>query len=211
MTEPPRRPLALDQAKSCASMCDSRYKRTTLAHLTGRFDWLVAKPLAVEELCFRPDAANRVYRPVYLFAQRRAPGNLSNRRLDTAEFVLWEQRTSSMNPHRPVTSPQADQSSTRHDGESSHEAGLPDEHELAWDIVEFARSRLSISELNAVFMRITSDDCVDAIDVALTALEREKAPLPDDLARRLNRWVSAYAGHPSYRRLRSLGRGHPTG
>ncbi|WP_157680401.1 hypothetical protein [Mycobacterium dioxanotrophicus] len=115
-----------------------------------------------------------------------------------------------MDPHRPIIAPQADESCTHHDGGGSHEAGPHGERELAWDIVEFTRSRLSIAELNAVFVRITCDDCIDAIDVALTALEREKAALPDDLARRLSRWVSAYEGHPSYRRLRRLGGGHPT-
>ena len=78
------------------------------------------------------------------------------------------------------------------------------ERDLAWDLVEQARSCLSIAELNTVFIRLGAAEYWIAIEIVLTAAARTRETLPQELIAGLTAWLDVYHGNPDHPGLRSL-------
>ena len=76
--------------------------------------------------------------------------------------------------------------------------------ELAWDVVEFGRERLTVGELNAVFIQLGTGEYESAIEAILKRLALNRLVLPTDLHRRLTDWLSAFQDSPLHARLSSL-------
>ena len=79
--------------------------------------------------------------------------------------------------------------------------GPPDE-DVAWALVEEARTYLTISELNSVFVRLGVGDFPAAIETMLRAVVSSKASLSSVLVARLGHWTDRYAGNSAEPRLR---------
>jgi hypothetical protein len=80
----------------------------------------------------------------------------------------------------------------------------PSEGDLAWDLLEQARSCLTIAELNTVFVRLGVADYWVAIEFVLRAVGRKGERLPPELVAGLAAWLDAYDGHPDQPRLWNL-------
>ena len=79
--------------------------------------------------------------------------------------------------------------------------GPPDE-DVAWALVEEARTYLTISELNSVFVRLGVGDFPAAIETMVRAVASSKASLSSVLVARLGHWTDRYAGNSAEPRLR---------
>lgn len=73
--------------------------------------------------------------------------------------------------------------------------------ELAWDVVDFGRERLTVGELNAVFIQLGTGEYESAIEAILRRLALDGLALPTDLHRRVTDWLSAFQDSPSHARL----------
>jgi hypothetical protein len=80
----------------------------------------------------------------------------------------------------------------------------PNEGDLAWDLVEQARSRLTVAELNTVFVRLGVADYWTAIEIVLRAVGRTGEGLAPELVTRVAAWLEVYDGHPDQPRLWNL-------
>jgi hypothetical protein len=78
------------------------------------------------------------------------------------------------------------------------------EADLAWELLEQHRSRLTIAELNTTFVKLGVGECGEAIELVLKAVAREGDVVSRELVERLTTWVDGYGGHPHGRRLRGL-------
>jgi hypothetical protein len=80
----------------------------------------------------------------------------------------------------------------------------PNEGDLAWDLMEQARSCLTIAELNTVFARLGVGDYWVAIEIVLRAVGRTGERLSPELVAGLGGWLEVYDGHPDQPRLWNL-------
>lgn len=76
--------------------------------------------------------------------------------------------------------------------------------DLAWDLLEGARSSLNKRERDAVAINLATREFLYVISVLLAAVIRANAVLPIDVADRLKRWAQTYVGHPDHPAICSL-------
>jgi hypothetical protein len=75
---------------------------------------------------------------------------------------------------------------------------------LAWELAAAARTQLSRSEADRIYIAIGIGDAFDAIDALITAITRDRIRLGDDLVAAVLTWLDRYVGQPFEPRLRRL-------
>jgi hypothetical protein len=60
---------------------------------------------------------------------------------------------------------------------------------------------LSVLEINAVAINLSSFEFFEAVAALLTATARANSVIPEDLALRLAQWLRRYDGHPDQARI----------
>ena len=75
----------------------------------------------------------------------------------------------------------------------------PNEHDLAWDLVEQNRACLNVAELNTVFVKLGSGEYDFVIEAILKAVARSGGAVSPQIASRLAVWIEGYKdGHPRH-------------
>ena len=78
------------------------------------------------------------------------------------------------------------------------------EANLAWALAEAVKPRLSIAELNHVYVTIGTGETFTAIHWLIRSAARNRVVLPGELLQRCGTWLDAYVGHSEQRQLRGL-------
>ncbi|OFB35864.1 hypothetical protein BA059_27370 [Mycolicibacterium sp. (ex Dasyatis americana)] len=81
---------------------------------------------------------------------------------------------------------------------------VPDQDDLAWDLLDAVRTALDIAMINEVSMTMAHGDYPQVIETLLTAAVDGAVPLSGEIRARLGDWVQFYAAHPSAGLLRQL-------
>ncbi|RUP29123.1 MAG: hypothetical protein EKK51_21365 [Mycolicibacterium sp.] len=71
---------------------------------------------------------------------------------------------------------------------------MTSECDVAWELVECVRARLTIAELNNTYVNLGIGEFDAVIQAAMTVVERERLSVPDSLADMLHDWRLAH--HP---------------
>ena len=81
---------------------------------------------------------------------------------------------------------------------------VPDQDNLAWDLLDAVRTGLNIPAVNRVSMTMASGDYPAVIELLLAAAVDSTVPLSGDMCARLGEWAQFYSAHPSSVRLHQL-------
>lgn len=83
---------------------------------------------------------------------------------------------------------------------------LADMHgtDLAWALVDAARTHLNALERNYIFVTLGAGDAFAAVHQLLKLVAAKRVPLQPHLTKLCGTWLSAYVGHEEYDYLRGL-------
>ncbi|BBX82594.1 hypothetical protein [Mycolicibacterium aubagnense] len=65
---------------------------------------------------------------------------------------------------------------------------MTSESDIAWELVECVRARLTVAELNNAYVNLGIGEFDPVIQVAMTVVERERLSVPDALVDSLHTW-----------------------
>lgn len=90
---------------------------------------------------------------------------------------------------------------------------LTSESDIAWELVECVRARLTVAELNNAYVNLGIGEFDSVIQIAMTVVEREQLSVPDALVGTLHTWRVLHHpdGAASERLARQLAQCRPSG